>query len=82
MQKVNTLHDSLAKQRFDFLSAEIQLGFTFCKVARTTGRKEIAQRNIENAKKAFATVFNAIASGKVSDREARILQRHLSQLPS
>jgi len=81
MRKVKaTLDDALARQRFDFLSAEIQLGFTFCEVARTTGKEEVARRNITNAEKAFATAFKAIASGGMSDRDARILQRQLSQL--
>ena len=73
MRKVKaTLDDALTRQRFDFLSTEIRLAFTFCEVARTTGRKDVAQRNIENANKAFAVVFREIASGDMPAREARI----------
>lgn len=81
MRKVKaTLDDALARQRFDFLSVEIQLAFTFCEVARTTSKREVAQRNIENAEKAFAVVFREIASGDIPAREERILQPQLSRL--
>ncbi len=50
--KIAALRDSVTEQRFKFISAEIDLAFTFCEVARTIRKKAVVQRNIKNAKKA------------------------------
>jgi hypothetical protein len=74
------LRDSFVQQQFDFISADIELAFTFCEVARTTREKEVAWRNIENAEKAFATASKVISSGDIPERQVRILQAQLIKL--
>ena len=74
------LSDSFATQQFNFIFVEIELGLTFCQTARTTSRAEVKQRNIKNAKTAFATALKIITSGNVSDHEAGILKPHMHRL--
>jgi hypothetical protein len=74
------LRDSFATQQFNFIFVEIELELTFCQAARTTGRKEVKQRNIKTAKTALATASKTIASGNISDQEAGILKPHMNRL--
>jgi hypothetical protein len=74
------LRDSFATQQFNFIFVEIELGLTFCQAARTTGRKEVKQRNIKNAKTALATALKTITRGNTSDQEAGILKPHMDRL--
>ena len=44
---------------------------TFCEVARSTGKEDVARRNLGNAKKAYEAAAKALQKVLLDERESR-----------
>ena len=75
----------VALRRFDearaqFIETEIELGLTFCGVARVTSSEETRERNLQNAQKASDTAGENLQKATLTAAEKDRLRGRLAEL--
>ncbi len=67
-----TLVEQQESLRLQFIRSELDLAITFCELAGNTENRETADRNTENAKRAYEVVTHALSTGaalELADRQ-------------
>lgn len=65
---------------FNFLLVEVELSLTFAKIAETTSAPSTRARNLDNARKGYATLCRYIEKRPLTDDQLRTLQPQLRRL--
>lgn len=70
-QNIQDLAERQESLKLQFIHSELDLALTFCQVAGTTGNRETAGRNTENARRAYevADTLSTGAALRVADRQ-------------
>jgi hypothetical protein len=68
MEEMQQSHEAL---KIQFIRTELEMAATFCEVARSTGKEDVARRNLGNAKKAYEAAAKALQKVLLDERESR-----------
>ena len=79
MEEIKQNHEAL---RIEFIRTELDMAVTFCQVARSTDKETNARRNIENAKRAYATAEKSLQKASLTEAESREIGEQMKKVKS
>jgi hypothetical protein len=68
--------------KFQFISTELELALTFCRIALTSEDREKSRRNRDNADQAYAAAARFLQSADLTESMDREIRPKLTQLKS